>query len=166
MQDKVFKYNFSRGVIYGGLLQILLVSAIGYLLYYLYDGGYISAWFVSVVIAFILLLLISLPRKIVVTSSALRVMCVLEMVEINIDDIVKIRRINPRTTRCIIPLIGSYGLFGYYGHFADIRRAEKVKVYATERANLIEIIDIYEDRYIISCRESAELLSIVRERMK
>ncbi len=164
-QEKIYRYKFSKSVIYYGLLQLLFVSICGYFFYRLYDGGYISAWFISFVAALFLLLILSLPRKIVLSPSTIRIHCILEIAEIKLSDIVRVRKVNPRTLKWIMPLIGSYGFFGYYGKFVDLRRAERIKMYATQWSNLVEIVDIYEDRYVVSCSDSKSFISAIRQQI-
>ncbi len=157
MESREYKFRLCRRVIYLGIIHILLALALGYVLYTLYDGDYISVWFTSVVVAYISLLTLSIPRRIIVTPESITIRCILEIKEMKISDIVKIRRVPPRSLRWIIPLFSSWGFFGYYGKYFDLRRAEKVYLYASEWSEFIEIVDIYDDRYYISCRECEEL---------
>ncbi len=166
MEDKVYKFRFSKRVISIGLTHILLSGLFAYLLYKFYEGGYLSVWFITFVLALIILLLFSIPRRVVVTSKQIRIFCVLELTEINIADIVKVRKVNPRSMKWIMPLFASYGFFGYYGIFFDWRHAERIKMYMTEWKNIVEIVDIYEDRYYISCRHSEIIVKDIQRRRK
>ena len=56
------------------------------------------------------------------------------------------------------PVFGGCGFFGYYGHFLDLRRFERVKLYASEWKNFVEITDIYEDRLYVSCSDADRLV--------
>ncbi|MFR9603175.1 MAG: PH domain-containing protein [Rikenellaceae bacterium] len=161
-ENRVFKYNFSRKVLFWGVLQIIVVGLLGYWFYTLYEGGYISAWFASFIGALFALQTLSIPRKVEVTPHKVSIVCVLDLTEINIADIVKIRKVNPRTQRWLLPLMGAYGFFGYYGLFFDLRRFEKVKMYATEWQYFVEIVDIYDERFYISCRERDALIKYVQ----
>ncbi|MFI3277954.1 MAG: PH domain-containing protein [Rikenellaceae bacterium] len=160
---KIYKYNFDRKTIYLTIVHIVIVSALGVLLYMLYDDGYFSAWFASFVVALFCLMALSIPRRVELTPHKLSVVCLLELTEIDIAEIVSMRKVNPRSVRFFIPYLGSYGFFGYYGQFIDLRRFERFKVYATEWRYLIEIVDIYEDRYYISCREGDNLMAQIKE---
>lgn len=159
---RVFKYNFSRKVLFWGVLQIIVVGLFGYWLYTLYEGGYISAWFASFIVALLGLLFLSIPRKIEVTPDKINIICILELTEIKIADIVRIRTVNPRTQKWFVPLFGAYGFFGYYGIYLDLRRFEKVKIYTTEWQYLVEIVDVYDDRYYISCRDRDVFIKYVK----
>ena len=48
---RVFKYRFSRRTLYLSAFYILVLALIGLGLHSLYIGGYLSAWFVSLVVA-------------------------------------------------------------------------------------------------------------------
>ncbi|MFI3282227.1 MAG: PH domain-containing protein [Rikenellaceae bacterium] len=163
-KDTTYKFNFSRRVIYLTLLHIVVSVLFAYLLYIFYEGGYLSAWFASFVVALICLLTLSIPRRVVVSQSQVKIICILELTEIDIADIVKVRKVNPRNLKWIIPLFGGYGFFGYYGLFFDLRRAERIKMYATEWQYLVEIVDIYEDRYYISCRDREKFVKDIQHR--
>lgn len=52
---------------------------LGWLLYHLYAGGFISAWFTSCVVALIALMALSIPRRIVVTEEKVEVRCLLDI---------------------------------------------------------------------------------------
>lgn len=58
-----------------------------------------------------------------------------------------------------VPIFGGFGFFGYYGHFLDLRRFDRVKLYASEWKNFVEITDIYEDRLFVSCTEADRLVA-------
>ena len=159
-----YRYNFSRKVIYLGLLQIAVAVALGYLIYILFEGDYLSVWFASFVVALFLLLFLSIPQRVVVTSTAVQIGCIMEIREIKISNITSIRRINPRALRWVVPLFAGWNLFGYYGTYLNLRSFERVRLYASEWRYFVEIVDIYDDRYIISCRQGEALVRDVEQR--
>ena len=65
--EKTYKYRFSRRAIYWTLVYLVVFVLLGWLLYHLYEGGYLSAWFTSFIVALIALMSLSIPRRIVVT---------------------------------------------------------------------------------------------------
>ncbi|MFI3292211.1 MAG: PH domain-containing protein [Rikenellaceae bacterium] len=162
--EKVYKFNFSNKVIYLGILHIVVAAIAAYLLYILYEGEYISVWFGALALALFCLQILSIPRLIVTSPTQIKIICVLELTEINIDDIVRVRKVNPRSLKYVIPLFGGYGFFGYYGVFFDLQRAEKIKIYASEWRYLVEIVDIYEDRYYVSCRNRDSFIKEIQQR--
>lgn len=161
-----FKYHTDKRTIITTAIYIVVLSIVGLLLYLMYVGGYFSAWFISVMIALIALMALSIPRKIVVDDKQMTIYCLLEMVEIPIEDIISVERVEPSESRWLIPLFGSRGFFGYYGYYLDLATLERVRVYCTEWQNLIEIVDIYDDRYIVSSRQADELIALLEERIE
>ncbi len=157
--QSIYRYRFDRHTIYWTLAYWLVFSLLGIGLYFLYEGGYLSAWFTSFVIALIALMALSIPRKIVVTSETVQVRCLLDFTEIRRDEIVSVRRVEKRQMKWIMPLFGSCGFFGYYGYFLDLRRFERVRLYATEWRNFVEIVNIYEERLYVSCAEADRLVA-------
>ena len=135
--EKTYKYRFSRRAIYWTLVYLVVFVLLGWLLYHLYEGGYLSAWF---------------------TDEKVEVRCLLDITEIRRDEIASVRRVDPRRMKWFFPVFGGCGFFGYYGHFLDLRRFERVKLYASEWKNFVEITDIYEDRLYVSCSDADRLV--------
>ena len=128
---RVFKYRFSRRTLYLSAFYILVLALIGLGLHSLYIGGYLSAWFVSLVVALFALMSLSIPRKIVVKKATVEILCLLDMTEIPRMEIASVQRVDPRQMRWVVPLFGGYGFFGYYGYYFDLKTFEKVVVYAS-----------------------------------
>ena len=155
----IYKYRFPRRTIYISIVYLIVFALFGWLLYHLYEGGYLSAWFTSFIVALIALMALSIPRKIVVTDDRVEIRCLLDITEIRRDEIASVRRMEKRRMKWLIPIFGGYGFFGYYGHFLDLRRLDRVKVYASEWRNFVEITDIYEERLYVSCTEADRLVA-------
>ena len=85
--EKTYKYRFSRRAIYWTLVYLVVFVLLGWLLYHLYEGGYLSAWFTSFIVALIALMSLSIPRRIVVTDEKVEVRCLLDITEIRRDEI-------------------------------------------------------------------------------
>lgn len=162
----VYKYRFERRILYWATLQIVLFLLLGWLLFHLYEGGYLSAWFTSFVGAIIALMALSIPRQIVVTPDTVQVRCLLDITEIRRDEIASVRRVPPRDMKWIVPLFGSYGFFGFYGHYLDLKDFDRVKIYATEWRNFVEIVDIYEERLYVSCADADRLVAELSATLK
>lgn len=122
---------------------------------------YVRAWIIVMMLTILLLYVLSIPRYVKVDHEALEIHCVVEMTRIPIADINSVRRVTRQDTGLLTLLLGSYGFFGYYGYYANLHRWEVVRVYAGEWDNLVEIEDIYEDKYLISCREADRLIEMV-----
>ena len=140
--QSTYKYRFDHSTIYWTLVYIIVFILLGGLLYHLYEGGYLSAWFTSFIVALVALMSLSIPRKIVVS-----------------DEIASVRRVDPKRMKWFLPIFGGCGFFGYYGHFIDLRRLDRVRLYASEWRNFVEITDIYEDRLYVSCADADRLVA-------
>lgn len=154
-----YKYRFDRPTIYWSLAYFAVFLLLGGLLYYLYDGGYLSAWFTSFVVALVALMALSIPRRIVVTDEKVEIRCLLDITAIQRNEIAAVRRVEPRQMKWLMPIFGGYGFFGYYGHFFDLKHFERVRLYASEWRNFVEIIDIYEERIYVSCSDADRLVA-------
>lgn len=158
-----FTYNLGRRAKRLSALYILFIVGLYVLVWFLGSDGYMHAWLFSLLTAVVALFVLSIPRYIKVDAEALEIHCVVEMTRIEIRDITSIRKIKRKDWKRIWPLLGSYGFFGYYGYYFDFKEWDMLKVYTAERKNLIEIEDIYEQRYIISCREGDKLINAVMQ---
>ena len=157
--QSVYKYRFSRRTIYVSLVYLAVFALLGWALYHLYEGGYLSAWFTSFIVALIALMALSIPRKIVVSDDRVEVRCLLDITEIRRNEIASVRRVENRRMKWFLPIFGGYGFFGYYGHFIDLRRLDRVRIYASEWRNFVEITDIYDDRLYVSCADADRLVA-------
>ncbi len=143
-------------------LYIVAVAAAVAVLLFLTEPGYMQAWLLTVLAAVVALYILSIPHYVKVDDDYLEIHCVVEMTRIDLRDIVTIREAAPgEYGRRLLCALGSFGFFGYYGYWLDYREWDLVKVYATERRRLVVIEDIYEQRYLISCREAQCLITTV-----
>ncbi len=161
MNETIYKFNCDRRTIIITIVYIAILSLVSVAIWLMYVGGYFSAWFISVVVALLALLTLSIPRRIVVDEQMLSIVCVLEIVEIPLCEIASVRLLRPSEKRLMMPIFGSYGFFGYYGYYLNLSTFERVKFYATELNNLVEIVDIYDDSYYVSCRNSDALITLL-----
>lgn len=126
-------------------------------------GGYALAWYVLLAIAIIGLFVISIPRSIEVSGSALEIKCLVEVTYIPLSNLRSIRRVDAAELKGVICLAGSPGFLGYYGIWLDAKQRELVKVYCTEWDNLVEITDTFGKRYYVNCSRADELVACVGE---
>ena len=160
---KIYKYNFSRHTLSLTALYIVIFLVLGVGLYFLYEGGYLSAWFFSFIVALIALMSLSIPRRILVDDEGLHILCLLDITELRGEEIASVRQVDKQELRGFIPYFGGYGFFGFYGHYFDLKNLERVKIYASEWRNFVEITDIYENRIYVSCTQGAELVDDLQE---
>ncbi|MFI3316004.1 MAG: PH domain-containing protein [Rikenellaceae bacterium] len=163
MRTKSYKYHTNRKTVITTAIHFAVFIAAALLIWMMYVGGYFSAWFTSLIVALVALMIISVPRKISVDKDAVTIFCVLEIVELPIAEIVSARQIDNSECQWMIPIFGSRGFFGYYGYYLDIDTLERVHFYATEWQNLVEIVDIYDDRYYVSCRQAEDFIAQIEE---
>ncbi|MCD8071802.1 MAG: PH domain-containing protein [Alistipes sp.] len=155
-----FGYKRDKRCIRLTAVYIILLAAVLALLLLVVDFGYVEAWILAVLGAVVALYILSIPRYVKVDDEFLEIHCVVEMTRIDLRDITSIRKVEPDQPRTrLLCLLGSYGFFGYFGYFLDLGQWDFVKVYATERRNLVEIEDIYKQKYIVSCREADRLIA-------
>lgn len=157
--EHVYTYRFDRRTLYWTALHLFLLALLGAALYLLYEGGYLSAWFTSFMAAVVALMALSIPRRIVVTNQTVQIRCLLDITELRRDEIASVRRVPRGGMKGFVPLFGGCGFFGYYGHYLDLKRFDRVRIYASEWHNMVEITDIYEERLYVSCSEPDRLVA-------
>lgn len=158
MLEKIYRFRFSRRVWILSFVYLAIFAVLAATLYLLCEGGYLSAWFSSCIVALLALMSLSIPRRIRIDDRRLRVDCLLDMTEVPLEEIASVRRVDRSQMKGVIPLFGGCGFFGYYGHYLDVIQVERVKLYASEWDNFVEIVDVYEQRLYLSCREADELV--------
>lgn len=155
----IYKYRFDRRTIYWSMAYLAVFALLGLLLFFLYEGGYFSAWFTSFIGALLALMALSIPRKIVVTDQKIEIRCLLDITEMPRAEIASVRKVEDGRMKWFIPLFGGCGFFGYYGHFLDLRNFERVRLYASQWRNFVEITDIYEEKIFVSCDQADNLVA-------
>lgn len=161
-----FNFDIDKRTKIRTALTIVLFLGGAVLLYFLYTGGFLSAWFTSLVLAITALMILSVPRKVVVLDETLEIQCISDISEIEIAEIASVRVVSKRDMRWTIPIFAASGFFGYYGKFLNIREFDIVSIYASEWNNFVEITDIYDSRTYVSCREADELIAAIAEAQK
>ncbi len=163
---ETFKYKNGRYTLYWTAVYIVVIILLVVALMLLYEGGYVSAWFGSFIVALLALMLMSVPRKIVIAENSMQIRCLLDITEISLADIASVRAVSRKEMGWKFPLFGSVGFFGYFGHYLDFKKFRLVEIYATEWGNFVEIQTIYEDTYYVSCNERDKLITLLQERSK
>ncbi len=161
--EKIFRYKLgrvSKRITWAVIVLILLLTAF-FTYLFVNQGSYIPAWFVTIMLCVWALYVLSIPRSIRVTDEALEIHCVVELSQIRLEDLRSIRTVPNHGTGLWL-LLGSYGFFGYYGYYLDWRQWQFVKVYASAWENLVEIEDIYEQRYLVNCDDPEALIHAVK----
>ncbi len=158
-----YRYRIDRRTWYWTLLYVVAYLGLGIGLYLLYEGGYFSAWFSTSIGALLILMALSIPRRLTLTDEQLVVECLLDVTELPREEIASVRRVEEEELRGILPLFGGCGFFGYYGHFLDLKHFERLTIYASEWRNMVEITTIYEEKLWLSCSEADRLIALLGE---
>lgn len=157
MNSRKFRYSSDTITKTLTLLHFILFTAVAGVLYLFFDGGYMFAWFVSIAIAIVMLMLLSIPRYVVLNSDSIDICCISDYTHIDFDKIAYVRIVKKGSMRYMLPIFAAIGFFGYYGLFLNLRKMDFVKIYASKIGESIEITDIYEDKYYITCDNLSEL---------
>ncbi len=164
--EKIYKYRFGKQVIYFSVLYLLLVIGLSVLLTLVYEGGYISAWFISLILAILALMILSIPRRVVVDDEGIEIQCIAEDTTLAFEDIANIRKVNKREMRSCLLVFGAVGFFGHYGRFINLRTMEFIHIYASRWGKFVEITDIDGNKYYISCEDRNDIIKRVNEYIK
>ena len=164
--EKIYKYKLGRKVVYSSVLYLLLVAGLSVMLAFVYEGGYISAWFISLILALLALMILSIPRRVVVDEEGIEIQCIAEDTTFAYEDIASIRKVEKRDMNACLPIFGAVGFFGHYGHFLNLRTMEFVLIYASRWGKFVEITDIDGNKYYISCEERNEIIKRVESYIK
>lgn len=155
-----FKYRTDRKTIYVGLALMLMMTLLGVALMLLYRGGFVSTWYLTLIVALVALAALSIPRSIVIRPDKVEVRCLCNLIEIDRSEIVSVRRVSRKELR-VVPLFGIWGLFGYYGTFFDCRNMTSVQIYATQWNDFVEIVDSSDNCYYLSSDRADELIAAI-----
>lgn len=164
--EKIYKYRLGRRVPYTSALYLLAFAGLSVLLAFIYEGGYISAWFISLILAVLALMILSIPRRIVVDDEGIEIQCITEDTTLSYDEIAFIRKVEKRKMNACVPIFGAVGFFGHYGRFLNLRTMEFIHIYASRWGKFVEITDVEGDKYYISCEDADSLIKSVEEFIK
>ena len=164
--EKIYKYRLGRRIPYTSALYLLAFVGLSLLLAFVYEGGYISAWFISLILAVLALMILSIPRRVVVDEEGIEIQCIAEDTTLAYEDIATIRNVEKREMNACLPIFGAVGFFGHYGRFLNLRTMEFVHIYASRWGNFVEITDIDGHKYYISCEEGDDIIKRVEEFVK
>ena len=163
---KVYKYKLGRRVIYTSVIYLLLFVGVSVLLGFIYEGGYISAWFISLILAVLTLMVLSIPRKVVVADDGVEIHCISDYTLLEYDEIASIRLVERREMKACLPIFGAVGFFGHYGRFLNLSTMEFIHIYASRWDKFVEITDIDGRKYYISCEEREDIVKRVGDLVK
>ena len=163
---KIYKYKLGCRVIYTSVIYLLLFVGVSVLLGFIYEGGYISAWFISLILAVLALMVLSIPRKVVLADDGIEIHCISDYTLLEYADIASIRPVERKEMKACLPIFGAVGFFGHYGRFLNLRTMEFVHIYASRWDKFVEITDCDGDKYYFSCEERSDIIKCVEEFIK
>lgn len=163
MIQKRYKYKFDKRSKYISWSIIAAVLVGGGVLFGLTIGSFISAWYVSVIVAAVALCCLSIPRYVEIKDGALYIQCTVEIRQILLKEIHTVRDAGAYSVKKYFPVLADHGFWGYVGYYFDTQTWDIVRVYATDLSHLVEIEDIYEQRYLISVENPAQFAADVME---
>ena len=166
MNEKIYKYRLGKNIPYTSALYIVAFIGLSVVLALVYEGGYISAWFISIILAVLALMLLSAPRKVVVDEEGIGIRCISDNTYIAYENVASIRQVTRREMNACIPIFGAVGFFGHYGRFLNLRTMEFIHIYASRWGKFVEITEIDGDKYYISCEEGADMVTRVEGYIK
>ncbi|MBR2326377.1 MAG: hypothetical protein IKA49_03345 [Alistipes sp.] len=164
--EKIYKQKFGRQIPYTSALYLIAFVGVSVLLTFVYEGGYISAWFISLILAVLALMILSIPRCVVVDEEGIEIQCIAEDTTLAYEDIAHIRKVEKREMNACLPIFGALGFFGHYGRFLNLNTMEFIHIYASRWGKFVEITDIDGRKYYISCEESNDIIERVAEHIK
>ena len=160
-----YKYRANYGTWHWSAIHIIGFAVAAVACVYIYDGGYMLAWFLSFLVALVGLMILSIPRKIVLTDTSVEICCVSDRTSITYNDIASVRIVPKREMRWFVPIFAAVGFFGFYGYYLNLRRLDLVTVYASKWDDFVEITDIFDDKYYVSCDAGDELVAAIESRI-
>ena len=160
---KIYPYKTNKQTRYLTAVHIFVVAVLAVVMALLYEGGFLSAWFLSFALALVALTVLSVPKNLEVSDSTLFIRCILDITEIPFADIVTERHVGTKDMRWIFPIFVCLGFFGYFGHFVDMKNMRHIEIYASTWGNFVEITTIYEKTYYVSCAERDELIATLQK---
>ena len=84
----------------------------------------------------------------------------MEITILPLAQISSVRIVEPRIGE-LLPAVASHGFFGYFGFYLDTSQWDVVKVYAGSMRRLVEIEDVFENRFMLGVTDPEALCSAV-----
>lgn len=112
-------------------------------------------------VAIIALATLSIPRRLRLSDEGVEICCISDYTHIAHEEIASVRVVSPKEMKYFVPIFASVGFFGYFGLYLNLRKLDFVKMYASKWSDFIEITDIYDDKYYISCDKCDEVVALI-----
>ncbi|WP_298062614.1 PH domain-containing protein [uncultured Rikenella sp.] len=102
-----------------------------------------------------------LPRSLSVADRKITLRRLVGRIDIPLDEVVVVRKIEPMMLDGSSRVFGSGGLFGYLGRFRN-RRLGTYSMWITEQQNLL-LVETVQRRWVFNCRRADEFIRIATE---
>lgn len=164
--EKIYKNRLGKSVKYTSALYIIAFIGLSVATIFIYEGGYISAWFISLILAILALMILSIPRRVVVDEEGIEIQCITEDTTLSYEDIAHIRKVKNREMNSCLPIFAAVGFFGHYGKFLNLRTMEFIHIYTSRWGKFVEITITDGDKYYISCEDQNDIVRRVESYIK
>lgn len=151
---RVWVLSTTTLVVFGGVCAWLFLTAGG--------AYYLAAWVAMTGVVLGALCMLSVPWRIWLSEEELELRSLVDVTYIPLRSIVDVEVVGEEALGSKIPLVGAYGLLGYYGRYLDLKRWKFYRVYATKRRGCV-VIHTTKRRYAISCRTPEMLRTMIWE---
>lgn len=158
-----YKLRFikSRYSVYVTVIVSLIVVAFYFLFIAGSSGSYLVAWYLSLSLAVLALLIMSMPRFIKITNESIEIHCVVDLTLIPFTEIESIEKVSFRSSFRFFPLIASLGFLGFFGYYLDLKHFRLVRVYATSMRRLVMIATKRPRHYLVSVENPDEFIEMI-----
>lgn len=146
-------------------ILLLFVATLTY--FYIVSGGsFLPAWLTILGLSVGLFIAMSIPKYVIVSPQSVEIHCVMELTQIKLANIERIKLLSKKEMRYSVPLCGIVGLFGYFGYYVDLRKMRIFKIYARKWDNFVLIDDCFNNRHIFSIENPEEFIKLIDSKIK
>ncbi|MFI3295307.1 MAG: PH domain-containing protein [Rikenellaceae bacterium] len=111
------------------IIYILALVGFEVWMYFHVQSSFLPAVINSIIFILASINLLSIPRFTRITESGIEICCVLDITHIPLGEIRRVEVVERGALSWSFPVLGIYGLFGYYGWFLNLRKWRISKCY-------------------------------------
>lgn len=146
-------------------ILLLFIAALTYF-YTISGGSFLPAWLTILGLSVGLFVILSVPKYVIVSPQSVEIHCAMELTQIKLTNIERVKLISKKEMRYTIPIFGIMGFFGYFGYYINLRKMQIFKLYARKRANFVLIEDCCKKRHIFSIENPEEFIKLIDSKIK
>lgn len=163
-KEHSYVHNFKLSF-YAKIITTVVILAAAAAIYFIItnsSGNYLGWWVPIFIFAVLMLAIISAPVAMFISEEKIEIHAVLEVIEIEVKNIKKITPINKSyAIKYFIPLITTYGFFGFSGYYFDIPRLKIIRLVCTSKQNLLMIECVDDKNIVISATNQSEVIELI-----